>query len=221
MKPNKKKMKQMILKYSVGIIIIGMMISSCAPVFSELQSARMVGKNKIEATPSISSINFSENGDSKGIQNHFGLQFAYGLSTKVDLRFRYEYIWMKGSNSFGDGASVLAIGPKFSLIENKLAFNLPLGRALAQGSGNTWQIHPTLLLTIPAIEKKMDINFSTKYLMTFCKNCDDLVALNLGFAISSNLNEWSIRPEYGLLINPGESGKFGQFSLGFTKSFGK
>jgi len=193
----------------LGIVII---CQSCTPVFSELQSARTVGKNRIELTPSFSSVSSTDGGKTEGVQNEYGLQLAYGISSKVDLRFRYVYI---------DGVSVVGIGPKFSLLKNKIAFSLPIGTALGANAGNTWELHPTLLFTVPAIKDKLDINLSPKYLMTLCKACEDLAAVNLGLSFSNNLNKWAIRPEYGLLFNPGESGHFSQFSIGFSTTFGK
>jgi len=212
-----KKNKKGILSAMV-LIAIAVLAQSCAPVFSDLQSARLVGKGNVEATPSYSTVGFSEEGESEGIQNHVGLQLAYGISSKIDLRLRYEYIWLKEGEDYSK--SVIGLGPKFSLLENKIAFYLPVGRALGEETSETWQLHPTLLLTFPAMEDKLDISFSSKYLIAFCEDCDNLVAFNLGLALSKNVKRWAIRPEYGLLFNPGESGRFYHFSIGFSGVIG-
>ncbi len=206
--------------YVLLLLITSMTYQNCAPVFSELQSARTVGKNRVEFTPSYSSVAFSEDGESDGIQNHIGLQVAYGISEKLDIRFRYELIWLK-DDEFSNNVSIMGIGPKYSVIQNKLAFYLPIGRAFGEDTDDTWQLHPTVLFTIPALEDKIDITISSKYLVTLCKSCDDYISFNFGAAFSNDLNKWAIRPEYGLLFNPGESGHFSQFSLGFSVSFGK
>ena len=213
-------MKLNLLKQLVSILGVMMIFQNCAPVFSELQSARTVGKDKIEVTPLFSSINYAEDGESNGIQNHLGLRVAYGISPKTDIRLAYEYIWLKDDKD-GEGISILGIGPKFSLLENKIAFYMPLGRAVGENTKDTWQLHPTFLFTYPVVEDKVDVTLSPKYLMTFCEGCDDLVAINLGFSFSNNLNKWSIRPEYGLLFNPGEKGHFGHFSLGVSAVIGQ
>ena len=49
----------------------------------------------------------------------------------------------------------------------------------------------------------------------------DFVAVNVGASLSNDLKKWAIIPEYGILFVPGESGFFGQFSLGFSRAFGK
>ena len=46
----------------------------------------------MELTPSYSSTFFSGDGETEKAQDHFGVQFATGVSESVDLRVRYEYI---------------------------------------------------------------------------------------------------------------------------------
>ncbi|MTB50646.1 hypothetical protein [Lewinella sp. W8] len=195
---------------------------SCAPVFSDLQSARTVGQGNHELTPSYSSVSASNDGETQGVQNHLGLQYALGLSDKVDLRLRYEYIWAKGDDSFENGVHVLAAGPKFSLVKDRVAFFLPVGKPFGEDVEDApWQIHPTVLLTAPLVPQKFDLTLGTKYIIVLEEGVDGLLAFNLGAAISSDVTKWAIRPEYGRLYNPGEMGSFGQFSIGFTKAFGQ
>lgn len=208
--------------YGLLAIIFGLTVffNSCAPVFSELQSARTVGKNKFEATPSYSSISYSEEGETGGIQNHIGTQAAYGISSKVDIRFRYEYIWFK-DDEFKGGVHVVGIGPKVGLLENIIAFSLPIGRAFGDYTEDSWEMHPTMLFTLPAVKEKLEITLAPKYLITFCEDCKDYIAVNLGLSLSSDVTKWTIRPEYGVLFIPGESGHFSHFSVGLSYVFGK
>ena len=196
-----------------------LLMTSCAPVFSELQSARTVGKNRFEVTPSFSTVGFAEEGESEAIQNHVGFQAAYGLNPKIDLRVRYEYAWLKDDNE--GSASVIGFGPKFGLLRDKIAFAIPIGTAFGKDIEDAWEIHPTLLLTYPIVKDKIDITVSPKYLMTLSKETEDFVAVNFGLSISSDLNKWAIRPEYGLLYNPGETGHFTHFSIGVSAVIGK
>jgi hypothetical protein len=215
-------MKTIKLIFTVNVLLIGLgllILQGCAPVFSELQSARTVGDNRVEFTPSISTVDYTEDGEREGLQNHIGLQAAYGITDKIDIRARYERIWIK-EEGIDEGVSVFGIGPKFSLLENKIALYIPIGRAFGDETEETWQIHPTLLLTYPAVEDKLDITLSPKYLITLCEGCEDLIAVNLGLSFGNDLKQWSIRPEYGILFNPGESGYFGQFSIGYSTTFG-
>jgi hypothetical protein len=158
-----------------------------------------------------------DDGTSGPIQSHGGLQVAYGLSDKVDLRARYEVV---GADGWGRGYSVIGLGAKFGIIEDKLAFYLPLGRAIGDGTTNTWSLQPTALMTLPIIQEKIEVTLAPKYIASFCQGCANYGAANLGFSLSSDVTKWAIRPEYGLLFNPESDGVIGQFSIGFTAILG-
>lgn len=213
-------MKRNSLLFTGSLLLFGMLYQSCAPVFSELQSARTVGKNRVELTPSYTSASITDEGETGGVQNELGIQAAIGLTPKFDLRLRYEYIWPKG-DGFGDGVSVIGFGPKISLLENKIALSLLGGTAFGGDIEDAWEFQPSLLFTLPAVENKLDITLAPKYIFTFCEECEDFAAINLGLAFSSDLSKWAIRPEYGLLYDIGEAGHVGQFSIGISKTFGK
>lgn len=59
---------------------------SCAPVFSDIQSARLAGKGNFEATPHFTTASFTSDSETDHVQNHFGLQVAYGISDRFDVR---------------------------------------------------------------------------------------------------------------------------------------
>ena len=196
------------------IAIISFAFQGCAPVFSELQSARTVGKNRLDVTPSFSSVGSPNDGTSDAVQYHFGAQVAYGITEKIDIRSRYERVWLN-DDATGFGLNVFGLGPKFGIIKDRVAIYLPVGVSFGEdGIGNT-QFHPTLLLSLPAIKDKLEFTLAPKYLIG---EGDNLFALNFGASFSKNLNSWAVRAEYGLLY--GEESVFGQFSVGFTKAFG-
>ncbi len=190
-------------------------LPACAPVFSDLQSAKLVGKQHVEVTPSFSSVSFSDDDGSEHIQNHFGVQVAAGVHDKLDMRLRYENVQVADD---GPSVSVLGFGPKIQLFKDRIAAYLPVGFAFGSDieAGETWAIHPTLLLTAPA-HRNVEINASAKYLVPLSSDDgDNLVAFNLGLGLGPNLKRWAIRPEVGFLLNPGEDGHFTHFSLGVS-----
>ncbi len=196
------------------IIVLSLSIQSCAPIFSEVQSARTVGKNNFEVTPAFSTVNFAYEGDREAIQKQFGLHMAYGITDDVDLRLRYE-------NVLGEEINVLAIGPKINIVENMVSIYLPIGSYIGdEMSIEMVQFHPTLLLTQPIVENKIDFTAAPKLLIPFSNEIETLFALNFNLALSNDLNRWAIRPEYGFLFNPGEKGYYGQFSIALSLNFG-
>lgn len=193
-----------------------LLLSSCAPVFSTLQSARTVGEGNVEATPSYSTVSFAESGESAKAQDQYGLQIGYGINDDVDFRTRMEHISVDGQDGENVNVTAFEFGPKFSK-NNKVAFYIPIGFAVGKEieTSETWQLIPSLIFTLP-VDDRLELNPSLRYLITLAEGYDDLIAVNIGAGISTDMSKWMIRPEYGHLYNPNESGHFSQFSIGFT-----
>ena len=202
-----------------GLILLAMAVLSagCAPTFSEMQSARLAGPDRVEWTPGISSVGWHGEDESEPAQFHVGLQMATGVSHRVDLRARYERIQARQSG--GGGVNIFGLGPKVGLVPDQLALNLPVGFAFGSGvtTGRSLSFHPTLLGTHPLMDA-VELNGSAKLLIPVgnLEDSDILGAMNIGLGISSAPDRWILRPEAGILFNPGESGHFRQVSLGFT-----
>jgi hypothetical protein len=194
------------MKRSVALVL-STVVSGCVPVFSDLQSAKLVGKGRVEATPSFSSVSGS-------VQNQAGLQLATGVHDKVDLRVRYERVMVEDE----PGVNVLGFGPKIELFKNYAALFVPVGFAFGGGldSNETWAIHPTLLLT-GQLHPAVELNWAAKYLVPLsAEGGDNLLAFNIGLGLGPPQGRWTLRPEFGWLINPGEEGHYTQFSLGLS-----
>lgn len=218
-------MKNLLFNYASVLIVLVALISSqsCAPVFSEMQTARLAGAKHIELTPYYSSTatgNKNEDVDYTTVQKHLGLQVAYGLLPEVDIRFRYENIWESGGK-FGDGISLIGFGPKVSFIKDKLAMSLPIGTAVGDGVTDSWQFQPSLLGTLPVIKDKIDFTVAPKFVVQFCDECDNFFAVNTGLSFSKDLSKWALRTEYGRLFYGKEQGGASHFSVGFSVNLGK
>jgi hypothetical protein len=204
--------------------ILAAALPACAPVFSDLQSAKLVDKGRVELTPSASRVGFSNDDDDESghVQNDFGVQVGVGLHEAVELRGRYEHVKVAGD---GPSFEVVGFGPKIRLVRDRLALYVPVGRAFGgpddsdlvnSDLSETWAVHPTLLFTVPA-HRTVEVNASAKYLVPLKgKGGDNLVAFNLGLGLGPNLERWAIRPEAGILLSPGESGHFYHLSLGLS-----
>jgi hypothetical protein len=195
-------------------LVLAVIVSACAPVFSDLQSAKLVGRGKVEVTPGFSSVSFSDDEGSEHVQNHAGLQVAAGLHDKVDLRVRYERVMVEDA----EGINVLGFGPKIQLVKGWAALYVPIGFAFGGDfdTGKTWAVHPTLLLT-GQVHPSVELNWAAKYLVPLHEEGgDNLLAFNVGLGLGPRQGRWAIRPEYGMLFNPGEDGHFNQFSVGVS-----
>ncbi len=186
----------------VAILIVFASGFSCVPVFSDLQSARLVGKGQVELTPYYT--NTGSDSEAGGA-NHLGANFAIGLSQKVDLRGRVETNWIEDQNDF-----ILGVGPKTSLIENRIAAFLPVGYGFNSG---VFQLQPTMLFSLPFAKEKLEATLAPKYLISLCEDCESNFAANFGLGFSPDFDRWAVRAEYGRIL--AEDG-LGQFSLGIS-----
>lgn len=194
------------------------LLTACAAPFSELQSARLAGPDRIEATPSYSAVAFSLDNETETVHDNFGIQLATGIGDRTDIRFRYERIAIRDSDM---AANVIGGGPKYGLVLDRAALYVPIGFAFGDeiDTSETLQIHPTLLLTLPA-HPNVELNGSLKALIPITQNdADALVALNVGLGLSPDFGRWVVRPEMGVLFNPGEEGHFRHFSVGLAYYF--
>ena len=196
----------------LGLIALG--AGGCAPPFSELQSAKLVDEGEFEIAANYSAVSWNDEGEGDKVQDHIGVQFAYGLAETINLRFRYEYISV---DVFDSNVNVWGFGPKFALAEDVIAFYVPIGFATGENiqMEDTWQLQPTLLVTATQNEV-LEFTVSVKYLLTFEEDSDDLMAFNLGLGLSHDMSRYVIRPEGGILINPGEDGLYWHWSLGLS-----
>lgn len=203
----------------IGVALYIGSLTACVAPFSDLQSARLVGPDRIEVTPSYSAVSLSVDDETEKVQNNFGVQVAMGMSDRADIRFRYERVNFDDSD--GEGMNVLGLGPKFGLVTDRVAVYVPVGFAFGDDieTSETIQVHPTLLLTMP-LNQYLEINGSGKALIPITeREIDDLLAFNIGLGASSDMERWVVRPELGFLFNPGEEGHMRHLSIGLTYYF--
>jgi len=204
-------------RYVGTAALLSLVLSLSACTFSDLQSARLTGPGRWEVTPGYSSTSVSSEGETERVVNQFGVQVATGVTPRVDLRMRYDHIDFVGEDD-DEGISILGFGPKFGLVEDRLALYAPVGFTFGRDvdSSESWQFQPTVLLTYP-VNDRTDITASGRWVIWLLEDeAEDLVGANLGLGLSSDPDRWVIRPEVGFLKDPGEEGTLWQWSLGFS-----
>jgi len=220
------------------VLLISIIITGCAPSFSEFQGADLVGKGNIEVTPYTSKTNAEETSDdamSGTLQDSKGFRLSYGLNKKLDVQMEYETIEGQGGYVYG---SIMSVGMKYKLYSNdKLRFSgcLPLSKVKRSmkidfGIGESESeeqeftlIEPTILASYK-VSNFVDINVSAKILKKIdgddIETDEDGYALNLSGSLSlskfvsiPNIN-LTVIPEYGVLDIDGE--KFNHFGMGLA-----
>lgn len=225
---------------NIGILFLSLFILGvgCAPAFSEFQGAEVVGKGNIEVTPYYSTVSMDEEDpfiskSGEAIQTHLGIQLAYGLSDKIDIRAKYEKI--TPTIDFGISGTVMSLGLKYKLLSKdsyifslyapisrislSMSLDLPDEPSEDDDSSNNINIfEPTMLLTVPIKTPFgiFDINPSLKMLIPLDDDApENSLVLNLGGGY--NFKSFIIRPEFGILLMEDE--KYQHFGIGATYKF--
>lgn len=185
------------------------LIQACAPVFSDLQSARTLGSGQVEMTPYYT--NTGNDSESKGI-NHIGANIGIGLSQSVDIRAKVDHNWLSGEEN--SSTTVVGIGPKIALVPNRVSLMLPVGKAFGEDMEDTWQTQPTLFFTQPIIQDKLEFTVAPKYLLSLCEDCGGNFATNFGLSAGKDFRKLAWRAEYGRIFT--SDGGVGQLSLGIS-----
>src|SRR5262245_55287093 len=178
-------------RVALVLVLVAVTLPGCAPVFSDFQDARLVGRRKVEITPSASTVSESDSGERTHIGNVYGAQLGIGLGPRFDLRVGYARLQ---DAEDGPGGNVFGFGPKIGMITDRLAIYVPVGTAFGETveASDNWQIHPTVLATIP-LGNYVDFNPSVKLLVPFSRGTPEF-AFNLGFGLSLS-RRWTVRPE--------------------------
>ena len=201
---------------------------NCAPITSEMQSAKTLGKSGIEISLNSGKVSMeSESSDDEmeldidgEVQNNSGASFAYGVTDDIDFRLRYENIEITAMPS-EVAFSMLSLGVKYGILEDQLALFLPYTMYINDDDSTDAAkvISPTLLYT-HTLKDKYEVTPSFKYILPVGDTADDNdpgIAYNLGFGYHIN-DKFTLRGEWGQFI-PSESeddAKFSHTTFGLT-----
>lgn len=201
------------MKRSFAACFFLTLFASCvAPLNTSYESARMLGKGETELTGSYTHYTVSSEGESDAINNNYGVRLGFGFNDIFNLKLRYERLAPTSEDA--SGVNYIDIAPKFQIVKGKIAGTLPLGLYF-DGDDSEFVLSPKFIFTYPANDK-FEVSLATKADI-FPGDVDNVyLGFNLGLGISSDLNRWAIRPEAGLMIDPGESGAYWAFGVGIV-----
>lgn len=201
--------------FGAPIALVLLLLPGCVPFVADQQSARLLPEGEVEVTPSFSYVSFSAEGETEHVQDHYGVRLGYGATDRVELRAMYERVSVEDTD---EGVNLLGAGVKWALVPDQLAFYLPVGFATGGGieTGDSWTVVPTLLGTYRT-GPTFEVTPSVKGIYPFTAEDPELfVGLHLGAGLSTDLDVWAIRPEVGIVVNPGDEGVTWGWAVGFT-----
>ena len=216
----------MYLDFNYKIITLGILVfisSNCAPVASDMQSAKLLGKGGLDITLNRGNLEYkgtfeSEIGSGEyeefnHVQENYGVLVGFGLTDKIDLRARIENISINNNILDFPDFRLISFGTKYSIFKDRLSLYVPFGsyKAVDEDDQDGLNlIEPTILFT-KTIQDNFEINPSAKIIIPF----DDMMvaiedigmAFNLGFGLHPKgsikkfeLTKAILRAEYGLYV---------------------
>ncbi len=202
----------------IFFFVLSLCFTSCVAPYGDLQTAETLDEGELEVGANYA--NYSADPDQQNAQQEqLGLQVAYGLRERLDVRLSYSYLF---SAIGGEESHILGIGPKYEIIKDKFSVYWPVGTAL--DLEGFWQMHPTLLYTVPVVADRFSVTASPKYLWSLDNNTNDAFAANFILEYRTKNDRFAVRGNIGWLYGESEEKSFDflnrQYTVGFISKFG-
>jgi hypothetical protein len=177
--------------------------ASAQSIFTTYEDAPVVGANGIAVTPSIASVAATFNGTTERFGSLYGARVAFGVGERADISATIGRFQEAG----GGGVNLLNLGVKLPLSPGRVSLLAPVGFSFGSGVevGQTAHVDPGIVFTTP-IGNTVDLNPSARVIVPFCDDCDPLLGFEVGVGLRSSASRVNIRPTFGVMVNPRESG---------------
>ena len=216
--PKGEKMKK--FKHIPLFITPLLTLFNCAPITSDMHSAKTVGKGGIEITLNSGTLDYEDAESSMSeVQDNLGAHVAYGLGEKFDIRGRFETVKINGVEDLGepvDDVTLLSLGLKYGLFKDKFAIFLPYDIYYnSEGESGPKTLAPTIIYT-KTIRDAFELSPSAKIILQMDADMDDdpWLAFNFGLGINPGillkkveLEKVVLRAENGILFTTDSEGE--------------
>jgi hypothetical protein len=180
-------------KTGLMVCALAMCATACLPVTNTYQTARVLDPGDFEATAGLAA--------TRGTQVEEGhVEVQVTAQVNAGLTDRLEGRVMVGATNIG--AFPVAVAVKAELIEDTLAFDLPIGTMVGQGRPMGYlSAHPALIGS-HRFNQNVEVNASVRasFFAGIIADGDGIgpFSTTVGLGLSSDLNRWAIRPEVGV-----------------------
>lgn len=154
--------------------------------------------------------------DDEKMANTLGAQVLLPTSDRVNFRLRAEWIDLDGADWYA-----ARMGPKFSLLRDRLALDLPLGIYFGEDVDEGESLHalPALIGTLP-LSGPLSLSGTLRYHHYFDRDNNNLLEVDLGAEYRAKPT-LALRPEIGWLWMEGADQRYFHFGLGLAIGIGK
>lgn len=177
--------------------------ASAQSLFTTFEDAPLVVSRGVAITPSMTSLAATFNGTTERFGTLYGARVTFGAGDHADISAtlgRYQ-------EAGGGGVSLMNLGVKVPLSAGRVALLAPVGFSFGSGIEvkQTAHVEPGIVFTTP-IGKMVDLNPSARVILPFCDDCDPLLGFEVGVGMRSSRSRVNVRPTFGVVVNPRESG---------------
>lgn len=222
-----------LMRMIIGIVMMYFLFTpKCISQFdiNNYETASSVQGNRVIANLSYGINLFSYNDNTDIIFNQLKLSFGFGIHEQVELKLSYSNLHDDQMNSL----HLIQLSPKFRGNKDYIAFKMNFGIFIQDHYMHYsdhkfetfYRFSPRCLITYVST-RHFNLTFIPAFDFIFGNNFNGGVAAttigcSLGFGFSSNMEVWSIRPEFGLAKGLSESNNWGFVwtpGLGLTINF--
>jgi hypothetical protein len=199
---------------------------SISPVINQFEKAGTLKKGNLELMGNITGYSAAGGGESESLNNNFGFRLGYGISDKIDIKFRYERLMPTNNLDYENSSKVsyFSLIPKFALLPGKFALLVPISHYSANAEKDPRgeiieeaysfsSITPHLVYTVTNVKNTVDFTPGLKADILIAGDGGGvLFGATLGAGFSTDLDKWAIRPEIGVL-SVGAGGAFVSYGI--------
>lgn len=205
-------MKNVFLFAFIGTILSTTLPSCVSPSIIRMESARMLQKNQVQASVSYSSYAFYNYELER--QENFSTAVSYGISSKVNAKFRYCYMntpnnWEEFIGSQNLNLHLLELGGKFEIERKYVAAEVAIQNYMKRGKSKGI-LHLMAHVTVP-YKKYFELTATSGISSYVDSKLATIPFVALGIGVSSDLDRWALRLE---------ANSFFEYGLGLSYSFG-
>jgi hypothetical protein len=188
-------------------------LGGCIP-FSSFQSARMVPKDSLQGTCSLSWSNLRTDEDVPAGWTFFDVRLRSGITSRSDAALG---MTMMVQSKTGGVAGALGGDIRASLWKDRIAVTLPGSVVIGDVGFYSFQLQPGIVATAP-ISDRWDVTVAARrHLFVRGLDIKPIWSGDLGLGVPFPGRDWTLRPEVGVLFV--DSGDSPYFQVGIGLEF--
>lgn len=181
-----------VTRWAVCVLALGM--TACLPVTNTYQTARVLEPGQVEVTAGLARAQGTHYQDDDYGETQVTAQVNTGLADGLEGRVLVGLI--------NGGMVPVAVAVKGELIEDTLAFDLPVGTMFGAGRPSGYlSAHPALIGG-HRFNQNIEVNASVRasFFVGLIGDGDGVgpFSTTLGLGLSPDLDQWAVRPEVGV-----------------------